>query len=399
MITVSQAEALIRDHMPRFPPRAEPLAACVGRVLAAAVRAERDQPPFDRVTMDGIAIAYGDYAAGAREFAVIGTQAAGQPPLALSAARQCVAVMTGAMLPGGADTIIPIERITRSSSSATIAAGATVTAGQFVHLRGSDRKAGSVLLPAGMVIGAPEMAVLASAGRGSIAVAALPHAAVVSTGDELVDVDEPIAAHQIRSSNDRALAASFERSRTATVTRAHLRDDSDALASAVARLHDESDVLVLSGGVSMGEFDFVPAVLEKLGARVVFHRIAQRPGKPMWFGVSAAGKPIFALPGNPVSALVCATRYVLPALRAAAGAPPSVPERVRLASPVTPSPELTYFMPVCLSWSDDGTALAAPRPTNTSGDFATLAGTDGFVELAAARAAYAAGTPVRLFHW
>src|SRR5690606_10536919 len=177
MIAVSKAEALILEHMPRFPARAEPLAACVGRVLAADVRAERDQPPFDRVTMDGIAIAFADYAAGAREFAVVGTQAAGQPPLALHTPRQCVAVMTGAMLPDGADTIVPVERITRvmrDEDVAVIAASATVTAGQFVHRRGSDRAAGSVLLHGGTVVGPPEMAVLASAGRGSVKVAALP---------------------------------------------------------------------------------------------------------------------------------------------------------------------------------------------------------------------------------
>jgi molybdopterin molybdotransferase len=363
------------------------------------VRAERDQPPFDRVTMDGIAIDFRDYAAGARELDVVGTQAAGQPPLAVRAPGQCVAVMTGAILPAGTDTVVPIERVVRNSNVAAIAADARVAAGQFVHARGTDRQAASVVLRAGMVVGAPEMAVLASAGKGRVRVAALPRAAVVSTGDELVDVDEPIAPYQIRSSNDRALAACFERNGAAKVTRAHLRDDSAALAAAIARLHDTSDVLVLSGGVSMGEFDFVPAVLEKLGARVVFHRIAQRPGKPMWFGVSSAGKPIFALPGNPVSALVCATRYVLPALRAAAGAPPAAAERVRLAAAATPSPELTYFLPVCLRWTDDGVALAEPRPTNTSGDYAALAGTVGFVEHPAAGAPNAAGTAVRLFRW
>src|SRR5690606_3169909 len=162
MIAVSAAEALILEHMPRFPARAEPLEACVGRVLAADVRAERDQPPFDRVTMDGIAIAFADYAAGAREFSVVGTQAAGQPPLALRAPRQCVAVMTGAMLPEGTDTIVPIERVTRDGDVAVVAASATVTAGQFVHRRGSDREAGSVLLAKGTVVGPPEMAVLAS---------------------------------------------------------------------------------------------------------------------------------------------------------------------------------------------------------------------------------------------
>jgi len=156
---------------------------------------------------------------------------------------------------------------------------------------------------------------------------------------------------------------------------------------------------VLSGGVSMGQFDFVPAVLEELGAKLVFHGVRQRPGRPMWFGVSASGKPIFALPGNPVSTLVCATRYILPALRAAAGMAASGAERVELAAPADAFAELTHFMPVKLAWSASGAALATPCPTNTSGDFVALAGTDGFVELAPRRGAHPAGTVARLFRW
>ncbi len=399
MIEVAEAEALILANVPRLPAVREALADCVGRVLAEDVVAERDQPPFDRVTMDGIAIAYRDFAAGTRAFEVVGTQAAGAAPLALTRAAQCVRVMTGAILPRGADTVIPVERVTSAAARAEVEQRAPVTDRQFVHPRGSDRAMGRVVLAAGSRIGPAEIAVLASAGRGSVAVAALPRVAVISTGDELVDVDEPLAPYQIRSSNDRAIEASLTLHRLARVTRSRLRDESAALAEAIARLDADSDALVLSGGVSMGQFDLVPAVLAELGARLVFHKIRQRPGKPMWFGSSARGKPIFALPGNPVSTLVCATRYVVPALRAAAGLAPPPAELVALAAPAEASAELTYFLPVKLEWSASGAALAAPRPTNTSGDFVALAGTDGFVELAAKRGAHAAGTVVRLFRW
>jgi molybdopterin molybdotransferase len=155
----------------------------------------------------------------------------------------------------------------------------------------------------------------------------------------------------------------------------------------------------LSGGVSMGQFDFVPSVLTELGAKLVFHKVEQRPGRPMWFGVSARGKPIFALPGNPVSTLVCATRYLLPALRHASGLAPAAPEFVELTQPVEGSPTLTLFAPVTLSSSDRGTLLGKPQATNTSGDFVALAGTDGFVQLAAKRGPHAAGTVARLFRW
>jgi molybdopterin molybdotransferase len=399
MTEVAAAVRAIIAHMPRFPARHEPLSACAGRVLAEDVDAERDQPPFDRVTMDGIAIAHGDWARGTRSFECVGTQAAGAPPLAIAVTAQCVEVMTGTALPRGTDTVVPIERVERQGTTLTIAPDAAVRAEQFVHRRGSDHTAGSRVLRAGMLLNSPEIAVLAGAGRATALVAELPHVAVVSTGDELVDPGKPVAAHQIRSTNDRAVEASVTRHRLGQVTRARLRDDADALAIAIDRLDTELDVLVLSGGVSMGQFDFVPSVLEELGAKLVLHKVAQRPGRPMWFGVSARGKPIFALPGNPVSTLVCATRYLLPALRHASGLLESPHEIVEITAAVEASPTLTLFIPVVLSSSERGTLLAEPRPTNTSGDFVALAGTDGFVELAAKRGAYAPGTVARLFRW
>jgi molybdopterin molybdotransferase len=398
MTEVAAAEASILAHMPRFPARQEPLSACGGRVLAEDVHAERDQPPFDRVTMDGIAIAYREYAAGVREFKVVGTQAAGAEPLAVAAA-QCVEVMTGAVLPRGADTVVPVERVRRSGTAAAIAADAVVAAEQFIHRRASDRAQGSLCLRAGTRLGPPEIAVLAGAGRATAAVAELPRVAVIATGDELVEAGKPIAPHQIRSTNDRAVEASLVEHRLGLVTRARLRDDANALASAIDRLDAELDVLVLSGGISMGKFDFVPSVLTELGAKLVLKGVQQRPGRPMWFGVSARGKPIFALPGNPVSTLVCATRYVLPALRHASGLAAAPPELVELTGPIEASPALTLFIPVTLSSSERATLLATPHPTNTSGDFVTLAGTDGFVELAAKRGSYPTASVARLFRW
>jgi len=209
MTSVAAAESLIMAHMPKFKPCEEPLAACVDRVLAEDIAAERDQPPFDRVTMDGIAIAYRDFAGGARAFDVIGTQAAGAPPLALAAPAQCIEVMTGTVLPLGTDTVVPIERVQRLGSRTTIGADAIVQPEQFVHRRGSDRVAGDVVLHAGVRLGPPEIAVLAGAGKSTALVAELPRVAVISTGDELVEPGKPIAAHQIRSTNDRAIEASL----------------------------------------------------------------------------------------------------------------------------------------------------------------------------------------------
>jgi len=397
--SVAEAEALILDRVGRFESRARPLSETVDCVLRQAVRAERDQPPFDRVTMDGIAIAHRDWEAGLRRYRLTGTQGAGAPPLTIAGEGECVEIMTGAMLPSGADTVIPVERTSRMGSEVCVADSATVDRRQFVHHCGSDRTSGSILLEPGTLIGPPEMAVLSSAGCAQVEVTEPPRVAIISTGDELVGVDEPLEPYQIRSSNDRAVEASLLHHHLANVTRSRLMDDRERISDALVRLHDENEVLILSGGVSMGEYDFVPSVLEELGMELVFHRIQQRPGRPMWFGLSRQAKPIFALPGNPVSTLVCLTRYVLPALRKAVGLAEEPREKVRLTKDVEISADLTYFLPVKLHWNDDGVALATPRFTNTSGDFVTLAGTEGFIELPAGRNVYPEGTVARLLRW
>jgi len=399
MTDVADAERLIAESMTAFGERTLPLSDAVDAVLSEEIVAERDQPPFDRVTMDGIAIAFRDWQSGRRKFQVIGTQGAGIPALSLSAAGQCVEIMTGAVLPENADSIVPVERITRVQDAAEIEDTAEISLGQFIHPRGSDRKTGSPLLNPGIRLGPPEIAVLASAGCAQVRAAALPRVAVISTGDELVAVEDALADYQIRSSNDRAIEASLIRHHLARVTRSQLRDERDNMLEAIRDLHDRSDVLILSGGVSMGRYDFVPSVLEELNVKLVFHRIEQRPGRPMLFGVSRDAKPIFALPGNPVSTMVCLNRYVRPALQQALGLRPSSDERVTLATDVEFSADLTYFLPVDVEWTDDGIGMATPRPTNTSGDFVALAGTDGFVELPRGQNIYEQGAVVRLFRW
>ncbi len=399
MTEVADAERLMLERMTTFGSQTLPLAEAVDAVLDEEICAERDQPPFDRVTMDGIAIAYRDWQAGTRTFEVIGTQGAGAPALSVVDIGQCVEIMTGAVLPENADSIIPVERVTRTANQAQVDASAEVSQGQFIHPRGSDSKAGSPLLHPGTRLGPPEIAVLASAGYAQVRVAALPLVTVISTGDELVDVEEPIAAYEIRSSNDHAIEASLTRHSVARVTRSRLRDDRDKMLEAIRALHDQSDVLILSGGVSMGQYDFVPSVLEELNVDLVFHRIEQRPGRPMWFGLSRDAKPVFALPGNPVSTMVCLRRYVLPALQQALGLEPASAERVTLATDVEFAADLTYFLPVVISWTDAGVGMAEPRPPNTSGDFVTLAGTDGFVQLPRGQDFYPKGTVARLFRW
>jgi molybdopterin molybdotransferase len=349
--------------------------------------------------MDGIAIAYRAFHAGRREFACVGTQPAGTPPGAIDNDTQCLRVMTGAVLPGGTDTVIPIERIELHDTEAAIKADAAVADGQFVHRQGSDRVRDAIVLQAGTRIGSPELAVLASVGQASVTVSQLPRIAVVSTGDELVGVEEPLAPHQIRSSNGRAIEAAIHLHHCGRVTRRRLRDEPDNLLAELEALHDSHGAMILSGGVSMGDFDFVPGALQHLGARLVFHRIEQKPGRPMWFGVSQAGKPIFALPGNPVSTLVCMARYVIPALCAAVGNPQQA-EFAELGDTLTGGPSrFTWFVPVTLQTNREGRLIANPRMINTSGDFSTLAATHGIAEIGISDADRSHGAVVQVFRW
>ena len=399
MTDVAQAEALIFERMPSWPSVRTATGSSRGRILRETVVAERDQPPFDRVMMDGIAIAWSDWFAGRRSFQSVGTQAAGSPELALKAPGQCVEIMTGAVCPDGADTIVPVERLQREGPL-TLAVEATgIERGQFIHPRGSDRRVGERLLEPGIRIGATEVAVIAGAGYGDIEVTALPRVAVISTGDELVGAGEPVARFQIRSTNEFSIEASLALDGLADVTRKRLLDDENEIFDAVDDLHHDHDALILSGGVSMGQFDCVPTVLEQLGAELVFHGVEQRPGRPLLFAKSRDGKPIFGLPGNPVSALVCLTRYIIPAFRRAAGLSKNMVENAVLSEPVSRSGKLTLFMPVALHWDDQGRQTAEPRRTNTSGDFVSLAGTDGFVELPKGREHDPEGTVSRVFRW
>lgn len=370
-----------------------------GRILRQAAAAERDQPPFDRVTMDGIAICYAAFAAGRRRFAIASTQHAGDPMVPVEQREHCAEVMTGTTLPAGTDTVIPVEQIRVTDGDAELADGYAPNAGQFVHRRGSDHAKGKALLQPGTAITALEVAILASCGLAEVSVSRNPRLRVISTGNELIAAGLPIAAQQIRLSNGPALVAMLERQGFDDSRHDHLVDDPALLEARIAEHLDAADVLVLSGGVSMGKADFVPQVLKNLGVEKVFHRISQRPGKPMWFGKAAGGQVVFALPGNPVSSLVCCRHYVLPALFAAGQRPAARPQYARLLESVSFKPPLTFFLPVRLTESSDSVRLATPVATNTSGDFTALGGTDGYVELDAGQDEFSAEQSVRFHAW
>ncbi len=399
MLTPAEAEKLIGQHLVCLPIESLPLAQCAGAVLRENIYAERDQPPFDRVAMDGIAIHSEGLRVGPRRFRIQAVQAAGDPPLTLAAHTACIEVMTGAVLPAECDAVVPVEEVETRDGAAQVAADVTIEAWQNVHRRGSDTRQGALLLSSGTRLTAPEVAIAASAGMARVRVSSQPAIVVISTGNELVEPGEPILPHQVRRSNAYAVVAALRRQGFVRVADDHVIDDVAQLRRRLKFHLDTHDVLVLSGGVSMGRFDLVPQALEELGVQVIFHKVAQRPGKPLWFGVAASGAAVFALPGNPVSTLVCLARYVVPALFTAMAQKAEPAEKIALSAPVTISATLAFFLPVRVEVDDWGRAWAVPCPTNGSGDFTSLAGTDGFVELPPGPNDYPKGFVTRLYRW
>jgi molybdopterin molybdotransferase len=378
MLTPAEASSAIGASLTPIADELVPLEAAAGRILAETLVAERDLPPFDRVAMDGIAIRHRAWAAGSRRYRVEGVVGAGSEPAALNDDGQCLEVMTGAMLPPGADTVIPVESISFADGFAVLGSE-PVIAGANVHRQASDGDAGDIALTIGTRLRGPELAVAASVGRGTVRVSRSPQIAIISTGDELVGPDVSIQPWQIRRSNAHGIAALLRERGHSDLVDVHISDDRPLLTERIATLLATRDVLILSGGVSAGRFDYVPGVLSDLGVRRIFHKVAQRPGKPLWFGVSAEGKPVFALPGNPVSTLVCLVRYVLPALDRLCGRPLTTPPGVVLDNGWPGTGALTAFIPVVRS--GDGSAHVRLHQTRGSGDFISLVNTEGFVEL------------------
>ncbi|MGI4762040.1 MAG: molybdopterin molybdotransferase MoeA [Janthinobacterium lividum] len=395
MISVEDAYRQVLATARPLPTETVPLAAAVGRVLRQAIVADRDFPPYNRVTMDGIALAYSSLAAGQTTFPIERTQLAGAEPTPLANPQAAVEIMTGAALPPGTDTVIRYEDLDFSDepSRRVTVRVAPPRAGHNVHAQGSDQPAGAPLLAPGLVLSPAEIAVAATVGAAILAVTRHPRLAVVSTGDEIVDIEATPLPHQIRRSNGPMLAAALALAGCES-QEFHLVDDLASLKAELPALLAGFDAVLLSGGVSKGQADFLPQALRELGVTEIFHRVAQRPGQPFWFGQAPGGAVVFALPGNPVATFANYYRYVQPWLRQCQGLPAeaSQPAFAELAGTVEFKPTLTYFLAVHLENAPDGRLLAYPTPTAGSGDLAGLLAADGLLELAAEQTQFAAGT-------
>lgn len=369
-----------------------PLSEAAGRILRESIRPDRPQPPFDRVTMDGIAIHYPSYAAGQRYFPVDRAQMAGDAPSPLVAKDYCREIMTGSPLPAGATTVIRYEDLREESGGFHLPDG--IADRKNVHWRGSDwpgeGAAEQALMLPGRRIDVAATGMLATFGYATVTVSSLPRVAIISTGNELVDVAEQPLDHQIRRSNVYQLRHRLGALRIQP-TLFHLPDDPAVMKPALAEILEAFDLILLSGGVSKGKKDYVPGLLSEAGINKLLHGVAQRPGKPLWVGRNT-DTMVFGLPGNPVSTLVSLLVYVLPFIQQCLAENQSPTPHARLAADHTFSPTLTRFLPVSLhSQTDDGALAATPVTNQGSGDATSLLATDGFLILPATRASFTAG--------
>ena len=379
MITVEQAEKLILDHAGDYGNEIISFDESLGRVLAETIKADRDLPPFNRVSMDGIAIKYNTFAKGQRIFNVKATQAAGERPVEIDTENECVEIMTGAALPETLDTVVRYEDIEIADGKAAILVD-KLRKGQNIHIKGIDRKQGDIVINPGRVITPAIISMLASVGEVEVRVKRKPRVVILSSGNELVEVTKMPTPYQIRRSNNYMVKAVLAQLGI-DAAMLHIPDEPTVIKQTLQQCLHNFDVLLLSGGISMGKFDYVPQVLNELQVEQIFHKVKQRPGKPFWFGRQNNRPVVFAFPGNPAATFLGVHRYFIPWLNKTMGIDSAPLKYAILDSDFKFEPELKYFLQVQLTYAADGRLLAKPVEGNGSGDFANLADTDAFMEL------------------
>jgi len=380
------------------PPRVEdvPVADAAGRVLAETVVAAHDVPRFAVSAMDGLAVRVGP---AGRTLTVVGESRAGAPAGRAVGPGEAILVSTGAALPAGADGVVMVEDTERRDDG-TVVVHRETTAGRHVRGPGEDLRAGQTVLTPGVRLGPVELGVAVGAGRGTLRCARAPRVAVLATGDELTAPGAPLGPGALHDSNGVLLAGLARRAGGDVVLTARVADTPEATRAAIAQALHHADVLLLSGGVSVGAHDHVKDALRACGVRKAFWRVALKPGKPTWFGTTEPdgtgddderGRLVFGLPGNPVSSAVTFLLFARPALAALQGeTPAAAPPRVRLAEPIPREPHRAHAVRVRVR---DG--LATPTgPSQGSHVLSSLLGADGLVIVAAGDDEVAAGTEI-----
>ncbi|UOY06628.1 molybdopterin molybdotransferase MoeA [Muricauda sp. SCSIO 64092] len=376
MISFEEAYQIVLSKTHDFGNVTVPLAKADGRILAENVFADRDFPPFDRATKDGIAIRF-DQEMPLDTFAIEGVAAAGSPQKELQSASGCYEIMTGAVLPKNTDTVVMYEHLDIRDGSAKIVK--PVTKGQNIHYRGSDEAQGAVVLSEGTLVTAAEIGVLASIGKAELLVKKNPRITLFSTGDELVPVNQVPKPHQIRQSNSHTLrAALFENGIASEII--HIKDDRAKIEKALLSALENSEVLLVSGGVSKGKYDYLPEVLEGIGVQKRFHRVLQRPGKPFWFGEHTdSNTTIFGFPGNPTSTFANFHIYFKPWLNKCLGQA-NAEIQVFLEESFENTTDLMRFIRA-KAYIKEGKMRGNLIDGNGSGDLTSLTKANGFIKV------------------
>ncbi|MGB5377575.1 molybdopterin molybdotransferase MoeA [Muriicola sp.] len=390
MISFNEAQQFVVSRVQNYGTELVDLLHSSGRILAEDILADRDFPPFNRATKDGIAVVFDAVENGRLSFEIRGVLPAGQPTVPFVERDSCIEIMTGAVVPFETDAVVMYEEVVIKDDIASLKK--IPVRGQNIHQRGSDHLKGDVLIEKNTKITPAELGILATVGKNRVLVQKLPRVAIISTGNELVDVEQHPLIHQIRKSNSYSLFGALQELGI-TPMLLHIADDIDLLRQKLSYVMDEMDVLILSGGVSKGKFDYIPQVLSELGAEKIFHRVAQRPGKPFWFGINDNSKTlIFSFPGNPVSTYYNFYLYFKPWLLSSLRVAP--PERqVKLNSTVENTSDLTVFLGVAIQ-NKNGDLHASIVEGSGSGDLVNLSKINGIVRLGPGHKIYTEGSIV-----
>ena len=398
MISVAEAIQIVRNQTAPLPSERVPLSRALGRILAEDIVADSDLPPFDRAQMDGYAVRASDVKETPVRLRIVGESAAGRGWHKELLEGQAVRIMTGAPVPPGADAVQQVELTTELRDGTVVEIMESIEAGRSIVNQGKEIKEGTTVLRTGVPITSQMIAVLASFGYGEVSVGRSPRVAVFATGTELVDVDEKPGQDQIRDSNNYTIEA-YSRLANATVERLPLAGDVPAtLTRRLKAAAGESDIVITSGGVSMGVYDFTKSALKELEAKIFFERVALKPGKPTVFGQLPSGTLIFGLPGNPVSVSVTFNLFARTAMWAMQGAnePALKPETAVLAQSVKAAKDRETYFPAQLFTNDDGELVAFPLKWGGSSDFVAFASATSLIHLPAGGGTIEAASIVKI---
>jgi len=404
MLTVDEAFQQILKHVQPGPAAAVPLQDCLNLVLAEDLKTPHDSPPFDKAMMDGFAVNSAAFEEGVeRTLGVLETITAGTVP-SHTVKDDAARIMTGAPIPPGADCVVPIERVQfdEAMPDSVVVNGGDVAAERNVLRQGFAAKTGEPLMAAGTLLQPQHIAVLAEFGVARVPTFRRPTISVLATGDELLPIDQPLTPGRIRNSNEPMLVSQIQRAHGTPVALGVARDTQDELRPKIQR-GLECDFLLLSGGVSAGTLDLVPAELQAAGVEQVFHKIQMKPGKPLWFGqLKKADRHcwVFGLPGNPVSSMVCFELFVRAAMRQFAGHANPMPQTVlgRLTEDVTVKGDRPTYFPSRVEQTDDGLTVT-PVPWGGSADLRSTAQANAMSVLQPQAEPYRAGQTVPTISW